>query len=193
MAENNNKTGFYEELDLKYIEIGTAMAIIDRVRPGKVPFCIPVLTPELDTSDIKESQIIQRDKSNIVNENPDAVEVSDIDTSNYIYIEIPPELCAQPKCEYYINGLIHLEGTSDTYEGLAGSGSVIEGGSINVNGSLAHFLARDTDLLKESKVFVVPTEDWRYIPKYSKWAICFLGGDINMPRVLAILPDAPSH
>lgn len=186
---NENKSDFYENLDLKYIEIGTAMTEIDRINPGKVPFTIPVLTPELDTSTMKDSQITQRSKANLANENPGAVEVSDIKTSNYIYIEIPKELCAQPECEYYVDGIIHLKGSSDTYTSLAGSGSVIEGGSINVSGSLGSFLARDTEVLKDSKLFCTPTEDWRYIPKYSKWAICFLGGDINMPRVLARLPD----
>lgn len=189
MSESTNKTNFYDELDLRYIEIGIAMTRIDRINPGSVPFCIPILTPELNTSTMQDSKIVQRSKSNLDNENPDAIEVSDIETSNYVYITIPQELCAQPEAEYYVEGVIHLQGYSDTYSGLAGSGSVIEGGSINVSGTLSSFLARDTNVLQGSKLFITPTEDWRYIPQYSKWALIFLGGDINKPRVLCRLPD----
>ena len=65
------------------------MTRIDRINPGSVPFCIPILTPELNTSTMQDSKIVQRSKSNLDNENPDAVEVSDIETSNYVYITIP--------------------------------------------------------------------------------------------------------
>jgi hypothetical protein len=180
---------FYDNLDLKYIEIGTAMTIIDRVKPGKIPFTIPVLTPDLDTSTMKDSNITQRSKSNIVNENSGSVEVSDIATSNYIYIEIPRELCAQPDCEYYVEGTLHLQGKFDSYSSLHGSGTVVEGGHISVSGSLGAFKANNTKVLSDSKLMCTPTKDYRYIDKYSKWAICFLGGDINMPRVICRLPD----
>ena len=219
MADSN----FYKNIDLRYIEIGIAMRKIDRVKPGKVPFCIPILTPELDTSSKKDTQIIQRSKSHLVNENPDAVEVSDIDTSNYIYIEIPVELCAQSKCEDYVKGWLHLIGDDDWYKqlkgtghlwgsgNLNGSGSVIEGGSFNVSGSfdvqgglevdgtVQHWEAYDTEVVfsqptNKSRLLRVPTEPWRFIPKYSKWIIAFIGGDINMPVVLCRYPcDVPNN
>lgn len=180
---------FYNELDLRYMEIGIALRRIDRVNPGKIPFAIPVLTPELDTSKRKEDKIVQRSKSALVNENPDAVEVNDIETANHIWIEIPPELCAWPECEYYVTGKIQVKGTDDTYQHHAGSGVVIEGGSIDVSGTVLKWDAPDTIIYEKSKIFITPTEEWRYYPKLSKWVIAFLGGDINQATVICKLPQ----
>lgn len=185
MAEAN----FYDELDLRYVEIGICMERIDRTNPGSLPFIIPVLTPEWSSGSLQDNNVIQRDKSNIQNEDPGSVEVSDIQTSNYVYITIPRELCAQPDCEYYVEGFLHLRGKFDSYSALAGSGSVIEGGSINVSGTLGSFVANDTQVVYDSTLMCVPTDPWRYIDPPSKWGIIFLGGDVNMPRVICRLPD----
>ena len=185
MADSN----YYDELDLKYIEIGICMDKIDRTKPGQLRFIVPVLTPDWSQSSIQEQKVPQRDKSNIQNEDPGSVEVSDIEIGNYVYIEIPRELCAQPDCEYYVEGFLHLRGKFDSYTSLSGSGSVIPGGSINVSGTLGSFVANDTDVVYDSTLMAVPTDPWRYIEPPSKWGIIFLGGDINMPRVLCRLPD----
>lgn len=187
------ETDFYDKLDLKYIEIGTALAKIDRMNPGKVPFNIPVLTPDLPTGEKQEVLIPQRSKANIMNQDAGAVEVSDITACNYIEIEIPRELCAQPDAEYNVKGILDLKGKFDSYSALVGNGTVsCEAGYINVSGTLSSFLAKDTQVLwPKSKLYAWPTDEWRYIPKGSKWAIAFMGGDVNQPVVLCRLPPSP--
>lgn len=187
------ETDFYDKLDLKYIEIGTALKVIDRMNPGIVPFNIPVLTPDLPTGDKQEVLIPQRSKSNIMNQDPGAIEVSDITACNYIEIEIPRELCAQPDAEYWVKGELYLRGKFDSYTNLVGNGTVIctPGNYINVSGTLSSFVADDTKVIwPASKLYAWPTDEWRYIPKGSKWAIAFMGGDINQPVVLCRLPPS---
>ena len=92
-------------------------------------------------------------------------------------------------CEYYVEGFLHLRGKFDSYSSLSGSGSVVPGGSINVSGTLGSFVANDTQVVYDSTLMCVPTDPWRYIDPPSKWAVIFLGGDVNMPRVLCRLPD----
>ena len=69
MAQNN----YYDNLDLRYGEVGIAMQVIDRMCPGRVEFIIPVLTPNMRTNTKQVNKVIQKDKSNIQNDNAAAV------------------------------------------------------------------------------------------------------------------------
>jgi len=211
-----SKDNFYEEMDLKYIEIGYAMKTIDRMNPGKVPFIIPVLTPQMDNSAMKDTKVIQRDKSNIQNETNN-VDVSDLQMSNYIYIEIPKELCAMPFGEYHTTGALNIWGTetfdgSDTFEGKmnfkASLSQFFSQGSVDVYRGIVSastgssegtqtFDGSETfkgngkfnaDTRIKGVLYFEPTDQYRYIPKGSKWGIMFIGGDVNMPIVICRLP-----
>lgn len=179
MSDSN----FYQNQDLRYMEIGYNFDIIDRVQPGKISINIPVLTPQMDNSDKIESKIIQRDKSNIQNENADAIDVSDLEICNYISIEIPREIVAQPSGVYYHEGehdyhseigYIRIQGVDSDMAGLsAGSG-----------------YDRDSHQWFDGTIEIIPTEPYRYIDKFKRWSIGFIGGDINMPFVVCKLPDS---
>ena len=198
---------FYNDLDLRYIEIGYNMTVIDRVNPGSVPFNIPILTPQMDNSSMKATKIIQRDKSKIQNASSESVELSDLEMSNYIYITVPKELCVLPSSEYYIKGHITTNGSrtvngnqtqDSTISNMYLKGSVSDYyGTVDANtgyekGTKVTFSGNDEyngNENIEGIVTLIPTEAYRYIPANSKWAICFIGGDINMPRILCRLPD----
>ena len=92
----NDVSNFYDELDLKYPEIGIAMDPINRVNPGVVRFIIPVLTPNMDNSKIVTSTIYQN-SSNLKNSNKQSFEISNLTVTNYIEIPIPREICGIPK------------------------------------------------------------------------------------------------
>lgn len=128
---------FYESLDFRYAEVGTAMQIIDRMNPGRVKFSIPVLTPNLNTSTTSTNKIVQKDKSNLVNDNPDPVDVSNIEIANFLYVEIPLELCALPGAYHNITGQF------TGYEADAGIGECSIHGNFRINGT-----ARITGTLK---------------------------------------------
>lgn len=176
-------SSFYQNQDLKYMEIGYNMAIIDRVNPGKVPFNIPVLTPQMNNSTMQDTKVIQRDKSNIQNASPGLVDVSDIDMSNYIYIEVPREIVAQPSGVYYHKGehdynstigYIRIQGVDSDLAGLsAGSGYDRDSHQKFYNGTIE----------------IIPTDPYRYIQIGAKWAIGFIGGDVSMPFVVCRLPN----
>jgi len=83
---------FYDNMDLRYPEIGIAMQQIDRLNPGEVKFIIPVLTPNMDNSRLIESKIHQN-KSSLMNKNKN-IEIETLSVSNYITIKIPREVCS---------------------------------------------------------------------------------------------------
>lgn len=87
----NNVSNFYDELDLKYPEIGIALDMIDRHNPGNVRFCIPVLTPNMDNTKM-EKKTIRQNTRNLMNADK-GLEVDNISMSNYTLISIPKELC----------------------------------------------------------------------------------------------------
>lgn len=83
---------FYDNMDLRYPEIGIAMQQIDRFNPGDVKFIIPVLTPNMDNSRLVESKIHQN-KDSLMNKNKN-IEVESLDIRNYITIKMPREVCS---------------------------------------------------------------------------------------------------
>lgn len=190
MSDSN----YYQNQDPKYMEIGYNMTAIDRVQPGKIPFNIPVLTPQMNNSTMQDTKIIQRDKSNIQNESSGLVDVSDLEVSNYIYIEVPRELVAQPSGEYYIKGWVDFDGwqnydstINDIY--IHGIDSDLAGVSAGSGYDRGGYQTFDGHENIDGVVELVPTESYRYIPAGSKWAIGFIGGDVNMPFIVCKLPD----
>lgn len=138
-----SKTDFYSsgDMDLTYLELGIALQRIDRMNPGVVPFSIPVLTPTMNQTSTVNNKVIQANKTNIVSDNSSAVDVSNIQVSNYINIEIPKELCCLPAPIYDITGKVVLSGTYD----LSGSHSITINGKINGSGSISLTGTEDID------------------------------------------------
>lgn len=180
----NTVSDFYDELDLKYPEIGIAMQDIDRTNPGKVKFIIPILTPNLDTSKISEQTAYQND-SNLKNADKN-LEITNLKISNYIEIGIPKELCALPSGEYnVVSGTLNCSSASGTIQGrLNGTGSVWTGppGGFSVDGAAKGTLNFSNGQVT-GKLNLVPVD--RYIKKGSKWIIVFVGGDITKPQVIS--------
>lgn len=83
---------FYDNMDLRYPEIGIAMQEIDRTNPGVIKFIIPVLTPNMDNSRLIESRV-HLNKDSLMNKNRN-IEVEDLKVSNYINIKMPKEVCS---------------------------------------------------------------------------------------------------
>lgn len=209
-----NKTDFYNNssMNMPYLEIGIALKDIDRNNPGKIPFSIPILTPDVDTSKQVKSKVPQRDKSNILTDNKGAVDVSDIEVSNYIEIEIPRELCVLANAKYAVEGWLNIEGsghvqtatlngTGSISGSLSGTGTV--GPPLNydslsasgiVSGSISETVSgtHTTDFQKakvDGELTLKMIAPYHIIPKGSKWLIAFIGGDMSMPRVICRLPD----
>lgn len=124
MASQN----YYNNLDLRYAEIGIALQKIDRMNPGMVKFSIPVLTPQYTKDEEQSSTEVQKDKSNIINENKDAVDVSNLEISNTLLIEVPVELCSLPGAYYDITG------SYKSNQDITSDGAIEIQGSINMTG-----------------------------------------------------------
>lgn len=244
MAQQN----FYEELDLRYPEIAIAMTRIDRMNPGKIPFAIPVLTPNMNTSTMNSSKVIQKDKSKLQNVDKNSVDVSNIELSNTISIEVPKELCTLPGAIYDIVGDVNLSGSysmtgegntkingtiegsgsgsisgNETISGLSlsansgsirfeqsnqiesfyiigasgnGSNSISGSASVDLQGSVSGSQTSDStgnitvDGIINGTITATLNDKNRYIPAKSKWLVVFVGGDINMPRIIAKIPDS---
>ena len=196
-----SQTNYYDtgNIDLKYMEIGIALQQIDRMNPGSVPFCIPSLTPNENKTTVTEKKIIQKSKVNIVTDNAAAVDVSNIELSNAIYITIPKELVALPGARYDIEGtIIGFEGHSGNVfisGDLRGLGTVIPSGvtpgSIDVNGSVSGTPTtyEFTNGSINGTLDLTLNDKDRYIPTNSRWLIAFIGGDVSMPVVVCRLPD----
>lgn len=202
----NTISNFYDNLDLKYPEIGIAMDRIDRINPGYIRFIIPILTPNLDTTKIVE-QKARQNKTNLMN-TVNNVEIENIEVSNFVKIKMPRELCTISDGEFEIEGgTVYTEGVQATMTGgsinslrisgnIRGSGSVYDsrsgGGSIDVNGSVSGSASYSshtgaltfTNGHITDTVFIKPAQSCRYIEPPSKWIIIFIGGDITKPRVL---------
>ena len=119
---------YYKNMDIKYLEIGIALTRIDRMYPGLVPFSIPVLTPDLQKETQQTSKVVQKDKSNIMNEDTAAVDVSDLEITNAILIEIPVELCALPGAYHNIGG------SFTSYHDMDTDGSIVIQGAMSMTG-----------------------------------------------------------
>lgn len=206
---------FYETLDLRYPEIAIALEDIDRCNPGKIKFCIPILTPNMPQTPEYEEKVTL-DKGSLINKDKGAVEVSNIEFTNYIEIEIPRELCALAHCTYNVldhpnsyitsddaynkqEGIVRNEGcpgcpgapgSSGCSEGCSGcpgapgAPGCESGNYIDVHGHAE--MNHITGLVELCPVD--EGDDYRYIRKFSKWLVMFIGGDINKPAVICRLP-----
>lgn len=180
----NTISDFYDELDLKYPEIGIAMQDIDRLNPGSVKFIIPVLTPNLNSSKISEQTAYQND-NNLKNANKN-LEITNLKISNYIEIKVPKELCAVSGGEYIITGgTLNYNTNAGSLTGkLSGIGSVwVEGSQgFSVDGSATGAINLGGGKIT-GRINLTPVD--RYIKKGSKWIIVFVGGDITKPQVIS--------
>lgn len=192
---NSDRQGYYSagDMSLKFLEIGIALSRIDRMNPGKIPFCIPVLTPDMNQSKQTVQKVVQKSRTNILTENAGAVDVSNIEVSNYIYIEIPKELTCLPAPVYDIEGTVTIKGSGkiDISGNMAGSGMVSDpGNSFSVSGTVSG--SHDISIIDGHIEGTIKTElnpSNRYIESGSKWLIAFIGGDASMPRVVCRLPN----
>ena len=191
----NSVTDFYDKLDLKYPEIGICIDKIDRIKPGKRRFIIPILTPNLDIENLAESKIHQT-ADNIMNKEKN-IEVEDIDVCNYVEIQIPKELCCICDGPFKIiedkeKSIIDLyDSTSPNISNAhqSGIGGVsCEAGTISVSGRVSGDKLTFTDGMIKGFAKIEPDEEIRYIEEGSKWIIVFLGGDITKPMVVARCP-----
>ena len=87
----NNITDFYDNLDLKYPEIGIEIEDIDRRNPGRVKMIIPILTPNMDNTKVIE-KIAYQNSSNLKNAKKN-VNIQNIKITNYVEVPIPAEIC----------------------------------------------------------------------------------------------------
>lgn len=193
MAENN----YYDSssVNMKYLEIGIALDPIDRMNPGLVPFCIPVLTPNSSKNTSTSTKIIQKSKTNIFTENKDAVDVSNIEIGNTIYIEIPKELTSLPGAIYDVKGTLDIVGDGSiniNTSHMEGTGTVSELlGKIDVSGSTqGNMQITIHNTTVTGTLDLTLNDSNRYIPANSRWLISFIGGDMSMPCVVCRLPDA---
>lgn len=189
----NDITNFYDDLDLKYPEIAIAMEDIDRTKPGKVKFCIPVLTPNMDNEKMSENTEHQN-ASNLVNADKRGLDITNIQISNYIEIYVPPEFCALDGGEYEITsgtvnivgGGIDINGYASISGSISGSGSVgVE--SIHVNGQVSgDETINGTQSVNGASISgtITITPSNKIIPAGSKWIVVFIGGDITKPRII---------
>lgn len=107
---------FYDNLDLKYGEIGIALTRIDRMNPGYVSFAIPSLNPNYGVDTVENKKIIQRNPSNIMNDKDNSVSIGDINVTNNLKIYIPKELCSLPySIKYWNSEKGKYEYTSERY------------------------------------------------------------------------------
>lgn len=180
------KTDFYDELDLRYPEIAVCLDVIDRTNPGTKNFYIPVLTPNVDTTSLKKkTQTIRQTNATLVNENKP--NISSVEVQNYIPIKIPKELCAFVGGDFNVVNVESIEVNAD--------GRITIGGSTDVSGGLAphshstlsgigSFTFQGQDTLYKGILNIIPTDEYRYIDKGSKWIVVFIGGDINQPQLI---------
>lgn len=197
-----SQQGYYStgDVELRFMEIGIALTSIDRMYPGKIPFCIPALTPNESKTDVTNKKIVQNSKSNILTENAAAVDVSNIEVSNAIYIEIPKELTCLPAPVYDIDGNVDYSGDDASIKiqssHMEGYGIVDPvAGYINVNGVTEGTVPQYAYNWGHIKGTISTELNIcnRYIAKNSKWLIAFIGGDPSMPQVVCRLPDDVGH
>lgn len=188
------------DIDLRYMEIGIALTSIDRMNPGKIPFVIPSLMPKENKTEVTNKKIIQNSKTNIMTENSGAVDVSNIEMSNAIYIEIPKELTGLPGAVYDFVGTMTYTGNTGSIDintsHMEGNGTVsTTPGYINVGGQTDGTIV-DYSFIKGDIIgtatFTLNNVN-RYIKKNSQWLIAFIGGDVSMPVVVCRIPDTVGH
>lgn len=187
----NNVSNFYDNLDLKYPEIGIAMQDIDRLNPGVVKFVVPILTPNLNTSELVDT-VSRQNSRNLMNAEKN-MDIRNIRLSNYISIPVPAELCTITATEYKIvSGSITMtsENSNISKAHQIGTGEIHiptnnASASIDVTGRIYGSLTINDSNISKGKISIVPSDEDRYIEKGSKWIIVFVGGDITKPRVIS--------
>ena len=124
----NSVTNYYDELDLKYPEIAIAMDDIDRLNPKPTRFIFPILTPNLNNSNISEYTIHQN-RSNLQN-NDNILEIDNITITNYVTIPVPKEVCGGLDADLY-----KLISIKQPIENNTTNNDIVKPGMIYINGS----------------------------------------------------------
>lgn len=180
------KTDFYDELDLRYPEIAVCLDVIDRTNPGTKNFYIPVLTPNVDTDSLKTKvQTVRQTNATLANENKPNID--SIEIQNYIPIKIPKELCAFVGGNFNVVNVnsINVEGSGRiTISGSTGSGGGIGSHSHSTLSGGGTYTINGSESLYKGILNIIPTDEYRYIAKGSKWIVVFIGGDINKPQII---------
>lgn len=174
---------YYDELDLRYPEIAICIDRIDRTNPGIRNFYVPVLTPNLDTTSLqKKTETVRQDRSQIANAN--GVNISNVQIQNYIPIYVPKELCAFVGGDFHVKNVGDMEFESSGDHHISGNGTVgppLSYSVLNANGSLSY---DGKESVYKGILNSIPTDEYRYIPKGSKWIVVFIGGDIGKPQLI---------
>ena len=185
-------TNMYDNLDLRYPLIATAMDPIYRPNPGTIRFQIDFLTPTIASStNAKDTSKPQRANSGTLANDNTNIGVSSITTSNYINIKVPRELTAYLDGNFNAKTILEnqiveqVTGNAHTYNlSIQSSGGDIHthSGTVTVGGVQETFSGTSTD----NGVGTIQLNSIdNTIPKGSKWIVVFIGGDINNPRVIA--------
>lgn len=183
------KTDFYDELDLRYPEIAICLDDIDRTNPGTKNFYIPVLTPNVDTDSLKTKvQTHRQTNSTLANESKP--NISSIQIQNYIPIKIPKELCAFVGGDFHVvnvdsidiasNGQIYISGST----GSSGCSLTGTHSHSTMSGRSSYSITGAKETTYKGILNIIPTDEYRYIKKGSKWIVVFIGGDINKPQLI---------
>lgn len=179
-------TDFYDELDLRYPEIAVCIERIDRTNPGTKKFYIPVLTPNLDTTSLKTKvETVRQDSSNIANES--GVSIGNVKIQNYIEIYLPKELCAFVGGDFKVENKDSITVKAEGRITIGGSTSVAGGMTAHSHSTLSgtgSFTFDGKDTTYKGVLNSIPTDEYRYIEKGSKWIVVFIGGDIGKPQII---------
>ena len=143
------------------------------------------MTPNLDTKSLKTKvETVHQNSSNIANENGPNIE--NVKIQNYIEIYLPKELCAFVGGDFEVvnkgymevrsDGRITISGSTGTGGGMTHSHSTLSGGGLyTINGAETTY---------KGVLNSIPTDQYRYIEKGSKWIVVFIGGDISKPQII---------
>ena len=176
MADSN----FYDELDLRYPEMALCLDRIDRTNPGTKRFYIPILTPNVDTSSLNETKQTVRQNSSII-DNQDPVNISSVQVTNCLNITIPKELCAFVGGDFHVKNVGNM--TFTTKGNISGNGTVGPPTSYSaLSASVSNYSGTKTQY--KGILNSIPTDEYRYIEKGSKWIVVFIGGDITCPQLV---------
>ena len=179
MANSN----FYDDLDLRYPEIAICIDRIDRTNPGVLNFYIPVLTPNLDTTSLeKKVETVRQTSSTVANEN--SVNIGNIEIQNYIQIYMPKELCAFVGGDFHVLNVDSMQYTSEGHIKISGSTDTRSGTHAHstMSGSFDETESKQT--FYKGILNIIPTDEYRYIEKGSKWIVVFIGGNIGQPQII---------
>lgn len=158
-------------LDLRYPELAYNMTDIFRPEPGTVPFYIPALYPFMSGGKVQTNVIKQKNSSLL---NKDKPNISNINITNCINIQVPRELCGYLDKTHNVSGNLTIKGSTSGSMTINAPGHPVSGtmtGNETLTGS-----ANGTLTFKAID---------NTIKKGATWVVVFIGGDINKPVIIS--------